>query len=116
MNALTGYIRDQLTDSLTAADIAGDCVVTRQEISGPSYDPTITNVDYPASGWVDNYASFDHVDSAVQVNDRRVYVLCSSLAITPVADNTVTIDSTLYVIISVQRDPAGACWVLQCRI
>jgi hypothetical protein len=52
----------------------------------------------------------------VQVNDRKVFIVASTLAITPAPGNTTTIGGSTYSIITVQRDPAGACWVLQCRV
>ena len=116
MSILDGYLADQLTDALTAADIPMACVVTVQETSGPDYDPTITYVPYACSGWVDTYSTLDHVDSAVLVNDRKIFIVASSLAITPAPPNTVTIAGTTYTVISVERDPAGACWVLQARV
>jgi hypothetical protein len=109
-------LSDFLSDGIAAAGIAGDCVVTTQETSGPPYAPVITNVDHDCKGWVDNYSTIDHVDSNVQVNDRKVFVLVDSLEVTPAPDNTVTIGGSTYSIITVQRDPANVAWVLQCRV
>ncbi|KIZ33650.1 hypothetical protein OO17_28235 [Rhodopseudomonas palustris] len=75
----------------------------------------LTDVPHDCSGWTDNYSQIDHADSNVQVNDRKVYVLCSTLAITPTTADTVTIAGATYAIVNVQRDPAGAAWVMQCR-
>jgi hypothetical protein len=115
LSILDGELADQLTDALTAFDIPQSCVVTVQETSGPEWEPVIVDVPYTCSGWIDNYATIDHVDSSVQVNDRKVFVLCSSLSVTPAPSNKVTIGGATYTIINVQRDPAGTAWVMQCR-
>ncbi|KIZ37085.1 MULTISPECIES: hypothetical protein [Rhodopseudomonas] len=115
ISILDGDLADQLTDALIAADIPQSAVLTVQELSGPEWDPTYTDVPYDCLGWVDNYAQIDHVDSSVQVNDRKVYVLCSTLAVVPTTANTLTISGSTYGIIAIQRDPAGTAWVLQCR-
>jgi len=116
LSILDGALAEQITDALIGADIPRSAVVTAQETSGPPWEPVITDVPYSCSGWVDNYATTDHVDSNVQVNDRKVFIVASTLAITPAPGNTTTIDGSTYSIIAVQRDPAGACWVLQCRV
>lgn len=64
---------------------------------------------------MDDYAERDRDGTLVQVNDRRVYILVSSLDITPTTASRVTVDDVQYSIISVSRDPAGAAWVLQGR-
>jgi hypothetical protein len=116
VSVLTGYLHDALNDALLQSDIPMDCVVTRQETSGPPFNPTIVNVSYPAAGWVDSYSTLDHVNSAVLVSDRKIFIIASTLAITPAPPNTVTIAGATYSIISVERDPAGAAWVCQCRV
>ena len=112
---LDGELADLLTDALTNADIPQSCVVTRQEQSGPDYAPIITNVPYDCQGWIDDYAERDRDGTLVQVNDRRVFILCASLDITPSTADSVTVDGVSYSIISVQRDPAGAAFVIQAR-
>ncbi len=115
MSILDGYLAEQLSDALINADIPQSAVVTVQETSGPVWDPIITDVPYACSGWVDNYATIDHVDSNVQVNDRKVFIIASTLAVTPVPGNTVAIAGSPFSIISVALDPAGCAWVCQCR-
>jgi hypothetical protein len=109
-------LNDFLSDGIAAAGLAGDCVVTTQETSGPPQAPVIVDVDHDCQGWIDNYSTIDHVDSNVQVNDRKVFVLCASLSIVPEPGNAVTIGDDTFSIINVQRDPASVAWVLQCRV
>lgn len=115
MSVLDGELADLLTDALTDADIPQSCVVTVQSHSGPDYAPIITNLPHTCKGWADTYAAFELADSSVRSDDRKVFVLCASLAIVPVPGSSVTIGSKTFEIVGVQRDPAGAAWVLQCR-
>jgi hypothetical protein len=108
-------VHDTLNEALLASDVLGDCVVTVQVVSGPPFDPEITNVDHACSGWFDTYAAFEHADSTILVNDRKVFLLASSLDIVPVPLNTITINSQTYSIISVALDAAGVAYVCQCR-
>lgn len=115
LSILDGSLAEQITDALIGADIPQSASVTVQETSGPIWDPIITNVSYSCSGWVDTYSTIDHVDSNVQQNDRKVFVIKSTLAVTPVPGNTVAIAGSTFSIISVALDPAGCAWVCQCR-
>jgi hypothetical protein len=115
VSILDGYLAEQLTDALINADIPQSAVVTVQETSGLAWEPVITDVPYACSGWVDTYNTIDHVDSNVEVNDRKVFIIASTLAVTPVPGNTVTIAGSTFSIITVALDPAGAAFVLQCR-
>lgn len=116
LSILTGYLAEQLTDALTAFDIPMSCVVTRQETTGPEWDPVFSDVPYACNGWTDTYEAAEHVDSSILVNDRKVYVVASTLAIVPVPGNTIAIAGSSFTIIAVQLDPAGTAWVCQCRI
>jgi hypothetical protein len=116
ISILDGDLAELLTDALTAFDIPMDCVVTRSESSGPPWDPVMTPVPYAASGWIDQYAAAEHVDSNVLVSDRKVYVVTASLAIVPAPGNTITIAGNTFTIIATALDPAGTAWVMQCRI
>lgn len=115
MSILESELADTLTDALIAFDIPLACIVTRDEISGPDFDPTLTPVDYAAMGWRDTYSAAERLDSSVLVTDVKVFVIASSVLIAPRAADRVTINSVTYTIITVQLDPTGAAWVCQCR-
>jgi hypothetical protein len=117
VSILDSDLAEQLTDALTAFDIPQDAVVTTQESSGPPWEPIITNVPHACSGWVDEYDASYRASSLIQMNDRKVFIVVSTLDVTPAPGNTVQIaGGTTFSIISVERDPAGACWVLQARV
>jgi hypothetical protein len=116
LSILDGYLHDTLTDALSGFDLPMACVVTRTESSGPEWDPVMTPVPYAASGWIDQYQAAEHVDSSILVNDRKVYVVASTLAIVPVPGNTIAIAGSSFTVIATALDPAGVAWVMQCRI
>lgn len=115
MSILDGYLRDQLNDALTAADIPQTATVTRDEVSGPAWDPTITPVDYAALGWVDEFTNMDRLNTAILVTDRRIFILASGMLITPAPLDHITINGATYSILTVQLDAAGCAFVCQCR-
>jgi len=116
LSILDGELAATLTDALIEADIPGALVIRRQETSGPPWDPVTSDVDYNCMGWIDDYDAASRAGSLVQQNDRKVFVVASTLVIAPIVTDRLVVGTTLYTIIGVQRDPAGACWVLQCRV
>lgn len=115
-------IAAQITDTLTSADILTALAVRRSTfVPNPEtpWDPssgTTEELDHACSGWVDTYAQSDVNGSTIQQGDRRVFILASTLDIEPTTADHVPLDGSAYGIVSVGRDPAGAAWVLQCRL
>lgn len=116
MSILDGELATALTDALIGADIPQAAVVTTQETSGPPWEPVTVDVPHNCSGWVDSYETAEIDGENILRSDRKVYVLCNALDVTPAPLNTLTIDGATFSIIAVERDPAGAAWVLQCRV
>ena len=114
---LDGELADTLVDALNIARIPQTLNIVRRVVdpNSPPWDPTSVEATYSCSGWVDTYTATEIGAGAVQASDRKAFVICSSLAVTPLAGDHVVIDSVSYSIMSVQRDPAGACWVIQAR-
>lgn len=115
MSILDSELADTLTDALSAFDIPQSCVVTRTTLSGPPFDPTTTTTDYDCVGWRDTYSAMEHANNTVLMSDVKIYVVASSLSITPATPDKITINGRSYNIINVSADPAGACWVIQAR-
>jgi hypothetical protein len=116
MSILTdGTLADRLTDALIAADLPYDVAIVRQESNGDPFNPELTDVTHACSGWVDDYAAHDVDGTLILQSDRKAFVLCSSLDITPSTSDRLVAQSKTYTIASVQRDPASACWVVQAR-
>lgn len=116
MSILDHELAEQLTDALTSAGIPAACTVTRLETSGPPWNPTTEQVPYACSGWQDQYSAAERANASVLISDAKVFVLVASLAIMPAPGNSISINGSTYSIISVQRDPAGACWEIQARV
>jgi len=85
---------------------------------GNAYDPSsgsTTSTDYACKGIVDEYSAYDFATGLVQVNDRKILILATSLSVTPKPDDLVTIRGATYRVIRVSTDPAIAVWELQGR-
>lgn len=110
-----GSLAARLTAALNAHSIPYTVTIVRQESDGDPFNPVIVDVQYTASGWSDTYSARDVDGTLIKASDVRAFVLCDSLAITPTTTDKYVINSTTYTIVSVQRDPAGVCWVVQAR-
>jgi hypothetical protein len=105
----------ELTDALTAFDIPQSATVTVREMSGPEWEPVITDVPHACSGWRDSFSAADRANGDVLVTDVKVFIVASSLDITPTTSDKVTIGGATFSIITIQLDPASAAYVCQCR-
>jgi hypothetical protein len=112
---LDGSLAQTLTDALIAHDLPYALTVRRTESNGDPFNPEQVTTDYAASGWVDDYAAQDVDGTLIRQTDRKAFVLCSSLDIDPSPTDRLVVSGATFTIISVQRDPAGACWVVQAR-
>jgi hypothetical protein len=112
---LDGELAETLVDALDNARLPQAMSITREEVDpeSPPWDPSSITVSYACRGWVDEYKATDRLDGSVSVNDRKAYVLVSSLATTPTSTDHLVLGSLNYSIARIDRDPAGAAWVLQ---
>lgn len=116
MSILTdGTLADILAGALIANDLPYPLVVQHLESDGDPFNPTTTWVSHACSGFVDDYSLQDKAGTLIEANDRKVFILCSSLDLTPSPTDRLVVSGKPYTIISVQRDPASTCWVLQAR-
>lgn len=117
MSILTdGTLAARLADALALNDIPCDVAIVRQESDGDPFNPVVTDVTHNCQGWSDTYAARDIDGTLIRQSDVKAFVLCSSLDITPATTDKYVANSITYTIVSVQRDPAGACWVVQARV
>lgn len=110
-----GSLATTLTDALSAFDIPMACVVTRMVESGPPFDPVLTPVPHACQGWRDTYSAQDLANSSILMTDIKVFVVASSLDIVPSTADTITLNGTVYSIVNVSADAAGAAYVVQAR-
>lgn len=112
---LDGSLAQTLTDALIAHDLPYALKVQHLESNGDPFNPETVWVDHACMGWVDDYAAQDVDGTLIRQTDRKAFVLCSSLDIDPSPTDRLVVSGATFTIVSVQRDPAGACWVVQAR-
>jgi hypothetical protein len=118
LSILAGELAQEIADALAEADIPLTAIVTRMELdpASPPWAPTYTAVPYNCTGLVDAYSAIDRVNAAILITDVRLLIVAATLAVVPAVGNFVTINSTIYTVVSVRTDPATALWELQARV
>jgi hypothetical protein len=92
-------------------EVGGAGIIRRYTKSGPDYDPTLTPADYACTLLQDMVDLTKMAGTLIEMNDRRVYVAASGLAITPTTADKWVLDGKEYAIKSarpLQPDPNGA--------
>ena len=92
--------------------------------AGATYDPDLgTPVNYPCKAQRDEWSSYDRQGGLVSAVDWKVMVLRKTLAVEPREGGRITIGGVTLTIVSdgggqpaVSSDPAGAAWILRCRL
>lgn len=114
---LQGELASLLTDALEAERIPYPLAIRRTETdTSDPFNPGSHDVDYPAQGWLDQYAATDIDGSLIRTTDVKAFLVTSSVSIAPATTDKLLANSKTYTIVSVQRDPAGACWIVQARV
>jgi hypothetical protein len=116
---LDGELAADVAEALLAAGLAIDITITRSEVVSPAphpWEPPVTApVDYPAKGWPDAWTEAELSGTRVQSNDVKVCVIATSLSITPVVGDHVTVRGQTGEVVRVDADPALAVYTLQVR-
>lgn len=112
---LDGTLADRLVSRLVAAGLPYALTVQHLESDNDQFNPTTTWVDHACTGFLDTFAARDIDGTLILATDVKAFVVCSSLDITPTTTDRLVANGTTYTIINVQRDPAGAAWVVQAR-
>lgn len=119
MSILTdGSIARILRESVEAADVADDIVVTHRERVVNEDSGAVTSdtlVPYTCRGLVVDYTAFERAQSSIEANDRRVLIEQGSLAIKPDFSDTITANGETFRVVRVVGDPANAMWDVQVR-
>jgi len=95
-------------DATLRRDVAGT-------ITDPADPPVPTEATYSCKAIVEDYAERFRLDGTVRLDERKVLVLASSLATTPVPNDRITIRNATYTVMAVASDPAIATWELRAR-
>ncbi|SOC45758.1 hypothetical protein SAMN05892877_117147 [Rhizobium subbaraonis] len=102
------YARARSTAERLIAKFGQVGAIRRMTASGPSYDPTLTPVDYPCT-LVDLDIDERTIDGTlIMRGDRMVYLSTAGLGIVPELSDKVMIGDVEHAVVSVQPlQPAG---------
>lgn len=120
MSILDGDIADTIADALTNAGLPLDVVLSRTVPGEPDPEtpwipgtPVTTN--YTCKGWADRFTEEWEAGTTILAGDVRIFILATTLDVTPQPGDVVTVRGDSRTIISVSTDPALASWDLQAR-
>jgi hypothetical protein len=69
-----------------------------------------TTATHNGKGFTDTFELGKYPESLVQSDDKKITVLGGSISVVPQVNDEITIESTVYKVVSVMRDPAGATY------
>lgn len=75
-----------------------------------------TETEFTCMGLVTNYSDRLKAAQLVDDKDRKILILATTLSTTPVDRDRVTIGGVTFTVLEVKVDPAGAVWVLRCKM
>lgn len=117
---LDGDIAEQIADALTGAGLPLDVTLVRTTPGTPDPEtpwipapPIVTN--HACKGWTDRFTEEWQAGTAILAGDERVFIIATTLDVTPQPGDVVTVRGDNRTIISVSTDPALASWDLQTR-
>ena len=97
-----------------------DAVLVRASTTGSSPDiafdpPDPTETEYTCKALRTKYSAMLSKEGVIDVNDRKVLILATSISVTPKPPDRVTIQGTTFTLTEVDIDPANAVWVCRGR-
>lgn len=109
-------INDNLGASLLPATLHKVSNGARDPLD-PTAGPTETETDYACRGFIDSQDQENIDGTLVRAGDRVVTLLGASIegGQVPSTEDRVTIEGTKYTIVTVDRDPASATYILTVR-
>lgn len=118
-------LRDAIQQAVQTGMIALDDLVARAtytSVSTPSYNATtgaIAAASTALPGVPIVFTSYDtrEIDGeTIRPEDQKAIIATLDLAATPTKNDTITkADGTVWSVVDIKTDPAGAAWVLQVR-
>lgn len=118
-------LRDAIQQAVQAGivaldDLAGRAVYTSK--GTPTYSATTGAVGGSSTALANvpmvfaSYSKLEIDGEAVMAEDQKAIIAVLDLAATPTKNDVITkADGTVWSVISIKTDPAGAAWVLQVR-
>lgn len=97
-------------------------LVTYTSVATPSYDPATGAITTPSAAYPDVPAVFTsygrkEIDGeTIRPEDQKAVIAQLDLMLVPTLNDTITrADGSVWSVVDVMTDPAGAAWVLQVR-
>jgi hypothetical protein len=119
VSILEGELAADIAEALLAAGLAIDLTITRNEVVAPGgapWEPPITApVDHACKGWPDQWTEAELAGTRVLSSDVKVCLIATSISITPVIGDRVTVRGQTGEVVRVDADPALAVYTLQAR-
>lgn len=109
--ALTGLFRDATLER------DGTSTSNSPDVDAADWAPIVTGTtQYTCKAIYESYSNYSHANNLVDINDRKVLVLASTLSTTPIPGDRVIIDSLTFDVEQVDTDPANAVWQLKAKV
>lgn len=70
---------------------------------------------YAVQAVCEDYSAIEVDGAAVRMSDVKALILQADLPVTPATDDRITRGTTVYRVVAIGADPAGALWNLQLR-
>ena len=119
--SLRAHIQQAVQAGIGAMDDLAESAIYAS-VATPSYDPTAGTVTKPTAlhqGIPVVFTSFSRMEidgEAVRAEDQKAMIPTRSLTPVPTINDTITrADGTVWSVMGIKTDPAGAAWVLQIR-
>lgn len=118
-------LREQIQQAVQSGIAAMDDLAessTYTSVATPSYTPSTGAITEPSTLYAGvpiiftSYSRMEIDGEAVRAEDQKAIIATMDLVPTPTLNDTITkADGTVWNVIGIRTDPAGAAWVLQVR-
>lgn len=119
--SLREQIQQAVQDGIAAMDDLAESS-TYTSVGTPSYTPSTGAITEPSTLYAGvpiiftSYSRMEIDGEAVRAEDQKAIIATQDLTPMPTINDTITrADGTIWNVISIRTDPAGAAWILQVR-
>ena len=119
--SLRAVIQQAVQTGIAAMDDLAE-QATYTSVATPSYDPATGTITKPSASYAavpmvfTSYARKEIDGEVIRPEDQKAVIAQLSLTPVPTLNDTITrMDGSVWNVVSVMTDPAGAAWVLQVR-
>lgn len=112
LGSLAATVGKAFSSTFLSATLTHDVAGT---IVDPADPPAPTQTPHTCKAIVEMYAERYRLDGTIKANERKVLILASTLSVTPVPGDRITISGATLTIDEVATDPATAVWTCKGR-